>query len=93
MAAGTGAVYVAETRPARAVAGRSDSMYTGCSFTFRNLGPVKDARLQLGDLTILAGRNNTGKSYLVYALYGLLKFWQAWPDSHQRAAASPSPRA
>ena len=88
MAAGTGTVSVSETHPARAVARRSDAMHTGCSFTFRNLGPVKDARLQLGDLTILAGRNNTGKSYLVYALYGLLKLWQAWPDSHRRAAAS-----
>ena len=29
--------------------------------------------MELGDLTIIAGRNNTGKTYLVYTLYGFLK--------------------
>ena len=42
-------------------------------FRFRNIGPVNDAELELGDLTIIAGRNNTGKTYLVYTLYGFLK--------------------
>ena len=42
-------------------------------FHFKNIGPVKEAELELGDLTIIAGRNNTGKTYLVYALYGFLK--------------------
>ena len=45
-------------------------------FRFKNLGPIKEADLELGDLTIIAGRNNTGKTYLAYALYGLLKRWQ-----------------
>ena len=49
------------------------------SFHFRNLGPVKEAEMELGDLTIIAGRNNTGKTYLAYALYGFLKMWRAWP--------------
>ena len=44
-------------------------------FRFQNLGPVKDAELELGDLTIIAGRNNTGKTYIAYALYGFLKQW------------------
>ena len=35
--------------------------------------------MELGDLTIIAGRNNTGKTYLAYTLYGFLKMWQAWP--------------
>ncbi len=48
------------------------------TFHFKNMGPVKEAELELGDLTIIAGRNNTGKTYLVYALYGLLKTWQSW---------------
>ena len=43
------------------------------TFRFRKIGPVKDAALELGDLTIIAGRNNTGKTYLTYALYGFLK--------------------
>ena len=29
--------------------------------------------MELGDLTIIAGRNNTGKTYLAYTLYGFLK--------------------
>ena len=49
------------------------------AFTFKNIGPIKDAELELGDLTIIAGRNNTGKTYLVYALYGFLKMWPTWP--------------
>lgn len=42
-------------------------------FRFKKIGPIEEAELELGDLTIIAGRNNTGKSYLVYTLYGFLK--------------------
>ena len=49
-------------------------------FGFKNIGPITEAELELGDLTIIAGRNNTGKTYLVYTLYGFLKEWVAWPD-------------
>ena len=45
-------------------------------YRFRNIGPVKDATLELGDLTVIAGRNNTGKTYIVYSLYGFLKMWE-----------------
>ena len=41
-------------------------------FRFKNIGPIKEAELELGDLTIIAGRNNTGKTYMVYTLYGFL---------------------
>ncbi len=41
-------------------------------FTFENLGPVRKAELELGDLTIISGLNNTGKTNIVYALYGFL---------------------
>lgn len=44
--------------------------------TFQNIGPIKQAELELGDLTVIAGQNNTGKTYLAYTLYGFLKFWQ-----------------
>ena len=44
-------------------------------FIFKNLGPINEAELELGDLTIIAGRNNTGKTYVAYALYGFLKAW------------------
>ena len=46
------------------------------TFRFRNIGPVKDAGLGLGRLTLIAGRNNTGKTYIAYSLYGVLKTWQ-----------------
>ncbi|WP_420617296.1 AAA family ATPase [Candidatus Palauibacter sp.] len=52
-------------------------------FRFHQLGPVDNADLTLGDLTIIAGRNNTGKTYLTYALYGFLDAWRTWPSAHQ----------
>ena len=42
-------------------------------FVFKNLGPIDKAELELGDLTIIAGRNNTGKTYVAYTLYGFLQ--------------------
>ena len=48
-------------------------------FAFKNLGPIDKAELELGDLTIIAGRNNTGKTYVAYTLYGFLKTWSGWP--------------
>ena len=45
-------------------------------FIFKNLGPINKAELELGDLTIITGRNNTGKTYMAYALYGFLKMWE-----------------
>lgn len=42
---------------------------------FKNLGYVKNMELDLDkDLIILCGQNNTGKTYVAYALYGLMKF-------------------
>ena len=48
-------------------------------FVFKNLGPINEAELELGDLTIIAGRNNTGKTYVAYTLYGFLERWSEWP--------------
>lgn len=42
---------------------------------FKNLGPIKQAELTLGDLTIVCGKNNTGKTYVTYATYGFLDYW------------------
>jgi len=44
-------------------------------FHFANIGPIKSADLELGDLTLVAGRNNTGKTYIVYTMYGFLRTW------------------
>ncbi len=62
------------------------SNQTSVKFAFKNIGPVKSAEMELGDLTIIAGRNNTGKSYLTYTLYGFLRGWSSWPRVHRLLA-------
>ena len=42
----------------------------------KNLGILKHAEFSLGDLTIICGENNTGKTYATYALYGFLESWR-----------------
>jgi hypothetical protein len=44
--------------------------------TIKNLGPIKQAEFTLGELTIICGGNNTGKTYATYALFGFLTFWR-----------------
>ena len=46
------------------------------NFHFEKIGPIDSADLDLGDFTLIAGRNNTGKTYIVYTMYGFLKRWQ-----------------
>lgn len=46
------------------------------SFHFKNLGAISDAKLDLGDLTIICGENNTGKTYMTHAVYGFLDYWR-----------------
>lgn len=41
-------------------------------FTIKKLGPVEEAEVGLGRLTVIAGKNNTGKTYIAYAIYGFL---------------------
>ena len=50
------------------------------NFHFEKIGPIDSADLELGDFTLIAGRNNTGKTYIVYAMYGFLKMWQHFID-------------
>jgi hypothetical protein len=42
----------------------------------KNLGAIRQAEFTLGDLTIICGGNNTGKTYATYALFGFLTFWR-----------------
>ena len=42
----------------------------------KNLGVLRQAEFETGDLTIICGRNNTGKTYTTYALYGFLASWR-----------------
>ncbi|MDD3695183.1 MAG: AAA family ATPase [Lentisphaeria bacterium] len=44
--------------------------------TIKNLGVIKQAEFRLGELTIICGENNTGKTYATYALFGFLYFWR-----------------
>ncbi|MBU0700991.1 AAA family ATPase [bacterium] len=42
----------------------------------KNLGVLRQAEFTLGNLTIICGGNNTGKTYATYALFGFLSFWR-----------------
>ena len=42
----------------------------------KNLGVLKQAEFSLGNLTIICGGNNTGKTYATYALFGFLLLWE-----------------
>ena len=41
-----------------------------------NLGVLKHAEFELGNLTLICGDNNTGKTYATYALFGFLSNWR-----------------
>jgi len=41
----------------------------------KNLGPLQQTEFELGDFTIICGKNNTGKTYATYATYGFFDFW------------------
>ena len=40
------------------------------TITVQNLGVLKYATFELGNLTVICGNNNTGKTYATYALFG-----------------------
>ncbi len=44
--------------------------------SIKNLGAIKRAEFTLGELTIICGENNTGKTYATYAIFGFLSFWR-----------------
>lgn len=44
--------------------------------TLQNLGALEYANFSLGDLTIICGKNNTGKTYAAYSLFGFLEYWR-----------------
>lgn len=45
-------------------------------FHFQNLALLDDMTVDLADLTLICGENNTGKTYATYAVYGLLRSWR-----------------
>ena len=46
----------------------------------KNLGILRHAEFSLGDLTVICGKNNTGKTYASYALHGFLQLWRGLID-------------
>lgn len=42
-------------------------------FEFKNLGTIKEAQLEMGNLTVICGKNNTGKTYLTYGVWGAIQ--------------------
>ena len=44
----------------------------------KNLGVLKQAEFELGELTLICGGNNTGKTYATYALFGFLQRWKSF---------------
>lgn len=45
-------------------------------YMFDNIGLIDQAEIELADLTLLCGENNTGKTYLTYGIYGFLRTWR-----------------
>ena len=41
----------------------------------KNIGILKQAEFSLGDLTVICGENNTGKTYAACVLFGFLESW------------------
>ncbi|MDE0105261.1 MAG: AAA family ATPase [Bryobacterales bacterium] len=69
------------------------SGHSPITYRFSNVGPVREASLNLGQLTVIAGRNNTGKTYVVYSLYGFLKQWKDLFSGDQFLAAVPDAKS
>lgn len=46
----------------------------------KNLGAIKQAEFTLGELTIICGCNNTGKTYATHATYGFLDYLRSNAD-------------
>jgi len=42
--------------------------------SIKNLGAIKQAEFELGELTVICGGNNTGKTYATHATYGLFDY-------------------
>ena len=61
------------------------------SFSIRNLGPIAQGTVRLHPLTILIGKNNTGKTYAAQAVYAVYKALEM-PDRFDRRFPRPEER-
>jgi ABC-type Na+ transport system ATPase subunit NatA len=48
--------------------------------TFENLGAIEFGKIEIAQLTVICGENNTGKTYVTYLVYCLLKTWKHFID-------------
>ena len=58
-------------------------------FNFAHSGGIDKGAIELGDLTVICCPNNMGRTYISYAIYGLLCHFKQWIDlsvSHERLA-------
>lgn len=44
-------------------------------FEIKNIGLIDEATIELSDITCVCGLNNTGKTYVTYAIYGFLSMF------------------
>lgn len=49
-------------------------------FKIKNLGPIRQAEFELGNLTTISGLNNTGKTYVTHAMFGFLDYFEQHHD-------------
>ena len=49
-------------------------------FNFETVRGIDKGIVELGDLTVICGPNNMGKTYISYAIYGLLRHFKQWID-------------
>ena len=54
---------------------------------FENLGPIDQASQELAPLTVICGLNNTGKTYVTYALLAAWRRLVEWDISHEHMRA------
>ncbi|MDC5388480.1 AAA family ATPase, partial [Acinetobacter baumannii] len=45
-------------------------------FNFEKLGPLDSAEVDLSKLTVICGKNNTGKTYITNTIYAFLRDWK-----------------
>lgn len=45
-------------------------------FKFKNLGYIDKGELEIGNLTIICGANNVGKTYISYSIFGFLSLFE-----------------
>ena len=45
-------------------------------FKVKELGPIRQAEFEVGELTTVSGLNNTGKTYITHAVFGFLDYFE-----------------